>query len=288
MGDCRQLMKMGNENIITLDRGHNTTCTVNLFGANVVSWRVNQKEQLFVSRRAQFDDKQPIRGGVPVVFPHFGKWTFGPHHGFARIAHWKVEKEPEQLVNRDVVVILSLEDNDFTRSMWNYPFKLIYRLTLKERELYFNIHVCNTSTKFMFGFNLLFHTHIRVPDVRNCKISGLYECLFIDKTQNNSKHNENEILVNIKEYTSRIYKDTEIEHVVTNIIFDRNMRIKKKNLPDTVVWNPWIEHSKGLPDFDSDEYLKMICVEPGHASERLFLLPGNVFEAEQILEVLLV
>ena len=35
-----------------------------------------------------------IRGGVPVCFPQFGPWEFGPQHGFARdSAKWKVEGE---------------------------------------------------------------------------------------------------------------------------------------------------------------------------------------------------
>ncbi|CAB0039856.1 unnamed protein product [Trichogramma brassicae] len=35
--------------VVVLDRGNNTTCTINLHGATVVSWRVNNQEQLFVS-----------------------------------------------------------------------------------------------------------------------------------------------------------------------------------------------------------------------------------------------
>ena len=36
--------------VIQLDRGNNTTCTVNLHGCTIVSWRVNNQEQLFVSK----------------------------------------------------------------------------------------------------------------------------------------------------------------------------------------------------------------------------------------------
>uniref|UniRef100_A0A8D8BIG7 (northern house mosquito) hypothetical protein n=1 Tax=Culex pipiens TaxID=7175 RepID=A0A8D8BIG7_CULPI len=39
---------MAATSVVVLDRGNNTTCTINLHGATVVSWRVNNQEQLFV------------------------------------------------------------------------------------------------------------------------------------------------------------------------------------------------------------------------------------------------
>ena len=43
--------------VIQLDRGNNTTCTVNLHGCTIVSWRVNNQEQLFVSKvRPEFSN----------------------------------------------------------------------------------------------------------------------------------------------------------------------------------------------------------------------------------------
>lgn len=64
------------------------------------------------------------------------------------------------------------------------------------------------------------------------------------------------------------------------------MRIQKYNFPDTVVWNPWIEQAKEIPDFGDDEYPNMVCVESGHVSSPVILLPGTAFEASQILQVM--
>lgn len=111
----------------------------------------------------------------------FGAWTFGPGHGFARIVRWTVEKPPERMPSGDVEAIFSLMDNEFTRSMWNYPFRLTYRLILREKELHFNIGVYNPSKDHTFSFNLLLHTYFKVPDVRRCQITGLHGCTFIDK-----------------------------------------------------------------------------------------------------------
>lgn len=55
------------------------------------------------------------------ILAQFGPWSFGPQHGFARITRWALERPPERLHNGDVEALFSLMDNDFTRSMWNYP-----------------------------------------------------------------------------------------------------------------------------------------------------------------------
>ena len=100
---------MASPPVVVLDRGNNTTCTINLHGCTIVSWRVNNQEQacvytctltylrithliplqLFVSKRSVFDGKKAIRGGVPFVFPIFGPSSVMPQHGFARISRLK-------------------------------------------------------------------------------------------------------------------------------------------------------------------------------------------------------
>lgn len=55
------------------------------------------------------------------ILAQFGPCSFGPQHGFARITRWTLERSPERLHNGDVEAVFSLMDNDFTRSMWNYP-----------------------------------------------------------------------------------------------------------------------------------------------------------------------
>ncbi|KAI5707491.1 hypothetical protein M8J77_003722 [Diaphorina citri] len=260
-------------------------CPINLHGATVVSWRVNNQEQLFVSKSAVFDGKRPIRGGIPIVFPQFGAWAFGPQHGFARNITWTVEKPPEKLQSGDVEVIFSLMDNEYTRCMWNYPFRLTYRLILREKELHFNIGVYNPSNDLAFNFNLLLHTYLKVPDVRRCQVNGLYGCHYIDKVLDNQLFRETRETVSVSSLTDRIYQNTCQEHVVTNVVSGRKMRLQKYNFPDTVIWNPW-DTGRDMKDFGDDEYPNMICVEAGHVTSPVLLHPGTTFEASQILQVM--
>ncbi|KAG6447040.1 glucose-6-phosphate 1-epimerase [Manduca sexta] len=277
---------MAATSVVVLDRGNNTTCTVNLFGATVVSWRVNNQEQLFVSKQAVFDGKRAIRGGIPFVFPQFGQWAFGPQHGFARVARWHVEKMPERLPSGDVEAVFSLMDDDFTRSMWHFQFRLTYRLILREKELHFNIGVYNPSKELTFSCQLLLHTYFKVPDVRRCQITGMHGCMFIDKTREGAVYQETREVVTINEWTDRIYQNTMQEHIITNVVSGRKMRIQKYNFPDTVIWNPWAEYAKEIPDFGDDEFPNMVCVEAGRVAAPIVLLPGTAFEASQILQVM--
>jgi glucose-6-phosphate 1-epimerase len=40
--------------------------------------------------------------------------------------------------------------------------------------------------------------------------------------------------------------------------------------PDCVLWNPWVDKSRAMGDFDDDGYKTMVCVEPGFG-----LMPGS-------------
>ena len=37
--------------VVPMDRGNNTTCTINLHGATIVSWRVNNQVHLLLAQR---------------------------------------------------------------------------------------------------------------------------------------------------------------------------------------------------------------------------------------------
>ncbi|GBO99275.1 Glucose-6-phosphate 1-epimerase [Eumeta japonica] len=196
---------------------------------------VYKRPSVCSSKQAVFDGKRAIRGGIPFVFPQFGQWAFGPQHGFARVARWHVEKMPERLPSGDVEAVFALIDNDFTRSMWHFQFRLTYRLILREKELHFNIGVYNPSKELTFSCQLLLHTYFKVPDVRRCQVTGLHGCMFIDKTREGAVYQETREVVTVNEWTDRIYQNTMQEHIITNVVSGRKMRIQKYNFPDTGV-----------------------------------------------------
>lgn len=43
--------------------------TILFYGATVISWKADGRENLFLSDKAALDGSKPVRGGIPLVFP---------------------------------------------------------------------------------------------------------------------------------------------------------------------------------------------------------------------------
>lgn len=72
--------------VINLKHGvaPSTSLTIYRYGATITSWSVDGHENLFLSSKAVLDGTKAIRGGIPICFPSFGPWKYGPAHGLAR------------------------------------------------------------------------------------------------------------------------------------------------------------------------------------------------------------
>ncbi|ORX93429.1 galactose mutarotase-like protein [Basidiobolus meristosporus CBS 931.73] len=287
----------GSPDQIILTHPEGATTTISLYGATVTSWKVKDVERLFVSQKAILNGTKAIRGGIPLVFPNFGKAEAPnpasglPQHGFARVTRWQwlgtvVGAEDE------VKVRFGLNDvqigPDF-RSIWPFAFELVYTVTLKVDTLETTLTVKNTESaesKKSFDFTTLLHTYFQVPDVTKASVSGLHGYKYTDKVQG----------VEASEERSTIQVDSEVDSVYKNVtsleikLDDGNgkaLLIKKNNLDDTVVWNPWIEKANGMADFGDDEYKNMICVECGTVVNPVKLNPGEVWEGGQVIQAAL-
>ncbi|KAL1444907.1 hypothetical protein MTO96_045325 [Rhipicephalus appendiculatus] len=135
-----------------------------------------------------------------------------------------------------------------------------------------------------FLFTILLHTYLRLNDVNQFSISGLRGSPYVDKVKQGEKSVECEDEVHIKGATDRVYSKTSDTHICS-MAGKASVIVKKtKNFPDTVVWNPWVSGAASMADFGDDEYLKMVCIEPGHVSEPRKLPPNQTFQASVTME----
>jgi glucose-6-phosphate 1-epimerase len=108
---------------------------------------------------------------------------------------------------------------------------------------------------------------------------------YIDKMLNATEHQQSTPNLSISGEVDRVYKS--IKQDTTSVVQDGkpHLDVIRDNLDDTVVWNPWIEKSKGMSDFEpKDGYKTMVCVEVGTVDGWQKLESGDTFEAGQILK----
>ncbi|KAJ3115051.1 hypothetical protein HK100_001473 [Physocladia obscura] len=228
-------------------------------GATITSWVKAGREMIFLSNTAVLDGTKAIRGGIPLVFPHFGakEGSKLPQHGFARLSSLK--------------------------SLWPYDFKLIYTVTLTEDSLKSSLASHNTGSA-SFSFTSLFHSYFVVENISNARVKGLNGIKYNEIIRNKTDFPETSDLVGITEELDRRYFNVPSDAIAIVENGETVVSIKTKNFADVVVWNPWIEKSAGMSDFEEGGYKRMLCVEVGQIGTPVTLEPGENFVQEQILQ----
>jgi glucose-6-phosphate 1-epimerase len=250
-----------------------SSAEIYLHGAHVTDFQLNgEPSLLFLSQCSRFADGQPIRGGVPVIFPWFGAREGEPMHGFARLADWRLH-ETTALPEGGVTLRFSLPDVD-AAGMWS-AFTANYVVTVTEK-LSLELIITNCSRDEQFTFENCLHTYFRVGDVSEISIHGLQGATYLDKVEGYAQRTEAANEIRISSEVDRIYLNTDATVAIVDPSLRRKIIIEKCCSKSTIVWNPWISRSQQIPDFGNDEYREMVCVESGNVSQNsLTLAPGR-------------
>jgi glucose-6-phosphate 1-epimerase len=256
-----------------------------LHGAHITSWKPTDREEaLFVSSKSLWEDGRAIRGGVPICFPWFGGKADDPNapaHGFVRTKAWRLESIAQ--IGDAVTVSMFTESDEDTKRWWPAEFRLDCRVTFGV-ELKIELVVTNTG-KTSLHFEEALHAYHRVGDILKTRVRGLDAIQYIDKTDLNSKkiqHGE----ITIASETDRIYLNTMDAIEVEDPAMRRRTRVERENSRTAVVWNPWVEKARSLPDFADDEWMRMICIETSNVSDfAVDLTPGQRHKMKALLRV---
>lgn len=277
--------------ILTHPANDKTVVKILKYGATVISWQENGREQLWLSEGAKLDGSKPVRGGIPLVFPIFGKQKDESHptaklpqHGFARNSNWEflgqTQESPVSVqfglgpenVDPELLKLWADGKNDFT---------LILTVTLAEDNLSTKIEVENTGAN-EFEFNWLFHTYYRVEDVTDALVTNLMDSECFDQLLA-ADYREKAPMLSFHEEFDRIYRNVD-SHKQLQIV-DKGkvlLTLDRTNLPDAVVWNPWIKKSEGMADFQPKSgYKNMLCIEPGNVASFVKVAKGQKWLAVQ-------
>jgi len=250
-----------------------SSAEVYLHGAHITAFaKKGEPPLLFLSQCSRFEKQHPIRGGIPIVFPWFGVREGMPAHGFARIEEWELH-EVSTLPEGGVTLRLGLPDNPMRATL--PPFMANYVVTITDR-LSLEVIITNASADQPFAFEICLHTYLAVADISDVTVVGLEGAEYLDAVDNMTRHRDTAPQLRVCDEMDRLYYNTEARVDVIDPGFGRRIRVEKAGAASTVIWNPWVQKAQLMPDFGTEEYRSMICVESGNVGpNRLVLPPGK-------------
>lgn len=257
-------------------------------GAHLTAWHPTGAAApvLWMSRESLFEASRPIRGGVPICFPWFGPHatdTTAPGHGFARLRPWTLTDACEDDAGI-VTVTMDLASLTADVAAWPHPFDAQYRVTVGP-SLTLELRVRNPGSA-PFTFEEALHTYFAVQDVREITITGLEDTEYLDKVTGFTRRRQSQDPIRITGETDRIYLNTRTACQIHDPGLKRTLTIRKTGSDATVVWNPWIDKARAMPDFGDLEWPGMVCVETCNVNQHTrTLAPGESHTMTATIEV---
>lgn len=242
-----------------------------LQGAHLTHWTPRgHRPVLYVSPKSLFAPRKAIRGGVPLIFPWFGSRSDGrpgPAHGFARTSEWTMEGARLRDDGNVEIALALTTDVEFA-------FQLRFRVTIGS-ELEMELETRNVGNE-PFTFEEALHTYLAIGDIHQVSVSGLEDTTYIDKTDGFKRKQQGRELVRIAKETDQVHLNTTATCTVHDPAWNRRIVIEKSGSNSTVIWNPWMDKTKGMSDMLAEGWKDMLCVETANAVDNAVrLLPGQ-------------
>ena len=229
---------------------------------------------IYTSPTAILDGSKAIRGGIPVCFPQFGKKGPLRQHGFARNMKWNLDTTFVPPTSAPAVSFTLSDTEDTRSSEWPHQFQTTLTITLSEdgNELKLEMHVKNNNSD---GEPLTFTTALHsyyTCDALSTVLTEFDQLKYEDNTQN-GKIGEQSGDIKFGHEVDRIYLGTRD----TLTIPTANISIKKDNLPEAIVWNPYVEKATALSDMPDDGWKNFVCIEPARTVDPPTVASGETW-----------
>src|SRR4051794_32608804 len=202
-----------------------STSEIYLQGAHVTQFKKkNEPPLLFLSQCSRFAEGQPIRGGIPVIFPWFGPREGLGQHGFARFKRWEL-KEFAPAPDGSVSVRFRLPDCPEASAF--SPFSVDYIVTVSQ-SLKLELVVKNQSETDTLVFEDCLHTYFEVSNINAVSIVGLKGAAYLDKVANFAQKTETDAAIRISSEVDRIYLNTDGPVEIVDTGLKRKIRVEKQ------------------------------------------------------------
>ena len=231
-------------------------------------------ELLYLSPLVDVFPDNPIRGGIPLMFPQFG--DSGPlrKHGFVRDLQWNLVAETQDTDSKNLSYVLDVKATAFPE--WPFDAALRFDVRLSLLTLTIGLSVQNTSAK-AFTFTGGFHPYFAISSRKNILLNGLDELPFRDSFPGDNAYELNADGLVERQYVGnaeiRFYNGSNW------------LKITASGFDSWMVWNPGTAGAKKISDLPDDDWDQFICIEPIILAEPKTLLPGDAFNGEMVVSV---
>lgn len=251
LSDFITTCQLENINIVRIDHPK-ARAAISLFGGHVISYQpANEQDTIWMSDKVILSGEKPLRGGIPVCWPWFGK-AAEPAHGFARNKQWQINQHREN--EQGVVLSLGLTDDEHSRAIWPYQFNLELRVEVTD-SLKISLITTNLSNE-SFEFGGALHSYFAVADINQTEVNALGD----HYTEFGSDYASTGIATFSQE-VDRIYTKPEAVTCISDHANQRTIEVTHAGNSSVVVWNPWQALSTSMADMADDGYQTMVCVE---------------------------
>ncbi|MBK4988649.1 D-hexose-6-phosphate mutarotase [Pseudomonas sp. S60] len=253
-------------------------------GAQILSYqRLGEPPLLWLSDQAIFRQGKSVRAGVPVCWPWFGnlqrnptavqamyQGEQAPAHGLARTRDWQllgIEEAGEGLR-------IELQLPEAQGQLPGWPHKVELKLVVQlGNDLGLTLTSRNTGSTPVTISQAL-HSYLAVSDVRQARVEGVEGLGYIETLADWEQRQQQGALTFTGE-TDRIYLGTPNTLSIVDPQWNRRINLTSSGSRSAVIWNPWTDRARELPDMADDGWQRMLCIETANVWDDVVTLqPG--------------
>ena len=242
--------------------------TISLYGGQILEFTAHNKSPLlWLSPLVKFESGVPIRGGIPICAPWFGKHhnSAYPNHGFARTSEWQLS-HCEVLANQAIKITLSLRQSARTAALGYSDFEMSISFILGQ-ELALEFSMTNHSdTAIDCGW--AWHSYFNVNDIAAVAVTGLAGYQYIDAVQGEIT-NQLEHQQRFKGEVDRYFVNASAEQTIECA---QPITLTGQNCNTVITWNPGAPLAEKMHDIGAANFDRFVCVERGSAFSDSWLI----------------
>ncbi len=230
------------------------TAVVSLYGGQLLSLTDQGRELLWLSPTSQWQQQQPIRGGVPICWPWFGPVSaeFGlsqaANHGLVRNRMWQAVAD-ESCADHSLLVLqvrLKGAELPWHPAIDDVVLECSYQLDAHGLQLYLH---CEEPMLQQAAL----HTYFACDDVRQVQVSPL-PALFNDKVT--QTHSDAPLQFGLE--MDRIYSGAASGIDITTPAL---LKLQQSGHDASIVWNPGQQKGSAAAEIGAAQWQKFVCVE---------------------------